>query len=43
MSEKVIFSPEESFWNSNNHDMTQYKKHYAKYTLRKIHMYRDEL
>lgn len=39
---KVIFSPKESFWNNNNYDMSQYKKYYAKYALRKIHMHRDE-
>lgn len=39
---KVIFSPNESFLNNNNYDMTQYKKYCAKYGLRKIHMHRDE-
>lgn len=39
---KVIFSLKESFWNNNNYDMTQYKKYYAKYALRKIHIHRDE-
>lgn len=38
---KLIFRLKESFWN-NNYDMTQYKKYYAKYELRKIHMHRDE-